>query len=117
MRALPPDEGNEGADAVGEHIQRIAGGVLQDARAHPFEEHGPEGQVPEDFPARRRSSARTQAEPFMRQQQRWQRAREEQRVVEPAGEEIDMDMRLHPPAVHRVKRAADEDERIAQGTE
>ena len=113
---LPPQVRDERADGVGENIQRIAGRMLQDAGANPFKQHGPEDEMPEDLAACRRGSARSQPEPFVDNQQRRQRARDEQHVIEPAGEEIGLQVWLYQPAIHDVERTADEDERIAQET-
>ena len=115
-RTFPPKISAERAERVRDNIQRIASRVLQKPRANPFKQHGPDHQVPEDLAAGRRGATRTKAEPFVNEQQWWQRARDEKHVVKPAGENLGVEVWFHQPAIQDVKRAADEDERIAQET-
>ena len=115
-RTLPPEIRNQRAERIRENIQQIASRVLQKLRADPFKQPGPEDEMPENLTSRRRGAARSQPEPFVDHQQRGQRARDEEQVIEPAGEEVEVEVRLHQPAVHDVERAAEEDKRIAQET-
>lgn len=115
-RPPPPEISDESAERIRDNIQRIASRVLQKPRADPFKQHGPEDEMPENLAASRRGATRTQPEPSVENQQRRQRAWDEEPVVKPAGENIAVNLWLHQPAVHDVQRAAEEDKRIAQRT-
>jgi len=101
----PPAPGQHRANGVRQYVDGVAGCAFKDCRANDLKQRGPPKEVAEDFSGRRRQIVTPQAKPAMREQRNWQRAWDQQRVVEPIVEEGNIHVRFDQPAIARVKRA------------
>src|SRR5215469_4573841 len=81
-------------------------------RANDFKENRPENRVERDLPPGRRVICRAQAQPSLHQQQRRQRARDKQHIVEMESHERVVRMRFDQPAIQRVKRTTNQTESV-----
>jgi hypothetical protein len=108
----PPAPGHNRANGIRQYIDGVTRGALEDCRANDLEQRGPPEKVAEDFSGCRRQVVTPQAEPSMRQERNWQRARDQQRVVKPVVEKRNIDMRFDQPAIARIERASHYKQRV-----
>lgn len=108
----PPKPGQDCASGIGEYVDRVSGGVLENCRANDLKQRGPPEQMAENLSGGRRPIVLSQAKPSMRQQRDWQRARDQQRVVEPIVEEANIHVRFDQPAIARIENARRHKQRV-----
>ena len=65
-----------------------------------------------DFAHHRRSIVPTPSQPAVHLEERWQRARDEQEIVEPKPKERNLSVRFDAPAIQSVERTTHQAERI-----
>lgn len=114
---IPPEVCHRCSGRVGDYVQDIACGLVHDTRANYFKQHGPAGEMRDDFPRARRRVLLSPAKPGMKAQQYRQRTRDEQRVIEPGMDERTVEIRFHHPSIHHVERATRQEQRVAPVTE
>lgn len=107
----PPAKDRDRPRRVSHDIPRIADS-RQDMRPDDFKQNGPAKPVGGNLAQRGKPVMTSQTQPALRQQDRRQRARNQQRVIEPGMKENDVAMRLDQPAIGRVKRATNQAQRI-----
>ena len=101
----PPAPGQHRASGIRQYVDGVACGAVKDCRANDLKQRGPPEKMAEDFSVCGRQIVTPQAKPSMREQCNWQRARDQQRVVEPIVEEGNIHVRFDQPAIARVERA------------
>lgn len=111
---MPPKPGDDSADEIGDDVPRIAGDPAHDVRADDLEQDGPDDEVQENFTGSGQQIMLTQTKPALGQQQRGQRARNQQDVVKIAVDEGVVNVGLEAPAVDGVKQAPEEKKTVAQ---
>ena len=114
---MPPAKGKDGADCVGKRIPRIGGGARNESRADPFKEKSPGKETKNDLRDGGHLIVRAEAELTLQEQQRRNRARDQQQVVKMAAQKRRVQVRLEGPAIQRVKRARANKQRIANVAE
>ena len=114
---VPPQSGNDAAGGISQHIPGIARRPGHYVRADDFKEDGPDNKIQRDLSQRRHFVGCPQAEQPMHQQQRGQRARDEQHVVEIVVHEQAVHMRLDAPAIEKIQETRKEEQSIAQVAE
>lgn len=110
-RPPPPNPRHHRPACVSRRVPRIAG-RSHDMRPDHLEQNRPSRPMRRDFPHRGHGPARSQPQRAMRQQQRRQGARNEESVVEPRMEKLNVAMRLDPPAIGRIQPATHQKKRI-----
>ena len=111
---MPPEPGEDSADEIGDSVPRIAGHPAHDVRADGLEEDGPDDEVQQNFTGGGQAIMPAQTEPALGQQQRGQRARYQQHVIEIAMDKGIVKVGLKAPAVDGVKQAGQEKQAVAQ---
>src|SRR5688572_18856651 len=106
LRSSPPEPRQRRSDGVRQYVDGVARAALKDCRANDLKQRRPPKEMAEDFAGRGRGIVTPQAKPSMREQRDRQRARDQQRVVEPIVEKGNIDMRFDQPAIDRVERAS-----------
>jgi len=86
-------------------------------RANPFEQYGPNDQIQPDLAPGRKLIVVPQFEPALQQQERRQRARNQQHIVEIIAHKRAVHARFNYPSVQHIKAAAKQKQRISQITE
>jgi len=114
---MPPQSSQNSADGVRDRVPWIARSPAREVRADNLEQDGPDDQVQRNFARRRHLIVLPQAQPALHQQQRRQRAGNQQHIVEITVEEKVVNARLEAPAVDGVKQAGQEKQAVAQITE
>ena len=109
---MPPHAGQHCAERIRQNIGRIARRAPNPMWTDDFEQNRPERQVAEDFGYGGREIVRAETQPALRHEQRRQRARDEQSVVEPEPKQSEVRVWFDAPAVQRVECAAAHAERI-----
>src|SRR5581483_8440285 len=112
----PPQERGESSGKISHGIPGIAGGA-HDMGADPFKENGPADEMAGDFPKAGPGVARAKPEQRVGEQNRRQRARDEEGVVKPVVEEGDVRVRFDEPPVGGVERAGQQKQRVANVAE
>jgi len=115
--AVPPRKGDDRAKRVGQRVERISGGSGDQPRADPFKEKSPGNETKKDLRDGGHLIVRAEAELTLQEQQRRNRARDQQQVVKMAAQKRRVQVRLEGPAIQRVKRARANKQRIANVAE
>src|SRR6185312_4046875 len=109
---IPPKTRADGADDIHNHVPWIARCPPQQMRTNHLEEDRPEKRVERDFRPGRRIVGGSQPQPAVHQQEKGQRARYEQHVIEMKPHEGVMNARPDEPTIQSVQRARNQTKTI-----
>jgi hypothetical protein len=101
----PPCCGDQCPEAVGHDVPRISGRPRHNPWANSLEQNGPNHQVEKNFPRGWRAIVVSKFEATLDEQQRRQRAGDQEQVVEMVMEKGTMQPRFESPAIQSVEQA------------